>query len=50
MENHRLQHMALIAEVISGIAIVITLAFLAIEMRANTNAIRAQTYRRLCSN
>lgn len=47
MENQRLQRMALIAEVISGIAIVITLAFLAIEMRGYTNAIQAQTYQAL---
>ena len=47
MTDDRLRRIALIAEVISGIAIVVTLAFLAIEMRGNTNAIRAQTYQTL---
>ena len=47
MKNKQLQKWALVAEVISGIAIVVTLAVLAIEMRGNTNAIRAQTYQTL---
>lgn len=34
----------MVAEIVAGIAIIVTLAFLAYEMRSNTDAIRAQTY------
>ncbi len=47
MAKLNLNQWALIAEVISGVAIVVTLAFLAMEMHGNTNAIRAQTYQTL---
>ncbi len=42
--RQKLRNLALIAEVISGITIVVTLLFLAMEMRSNTEAVRAQTY------
>jgi hypothetical protein len=42
-----LQKWALFAEVASAIAVVITLGFVAVEMRGNTNAIQAQTYQEL---
>ena len=44
MKKSKLQAWALTAEVISGIAVVATLIFLAFEMRDNTNASQAQTY------
>ena len=44
MSNENLQKWALVAEIFGGVAIVFTLAFLAIQMRENTNAIQAQTY------
>ena len=44
MNRKKLQDFALIAEIVAGIAIVVTLAFLVVEMRSNTDAIRAQTY------
>ena len=49
MNREKLHDIALIAEVISGIAIIVTLAFLAIQMRSNTEAIRAQTFQELQS-
>lgn len=42
--NEKLQQYALIAEIVGGIAVVVTLIFLAFEMRANTQAMRAATY------
>ena len=47
VKKQNLRKLALVAEIISGIAIVVTLAILAIEMRGNTNAVRAQTYQTL---
>lgn len=44
MDKDKLQAWALTAEVVSGIAVVATLIFLAFEMRDNTNASQAQTY------
>ena len=41
------QEWATLAEVVSAIAVVLTLGFLAYEMRANTNAIHEQTYQAL---
>ena len=38
---------ATIAEIVSAIAVIFTLGFLAFEMRANTNAIHEQTYQAL---
>ena len=39
----KLERLALIAEIVSGIAIVVTLIVLIIEVRDNTNAVRADT-------
>ena len=47
MDSNKLQKFALVAEVVAGIAIVVTIAFLAFEMRSNTNAVRAQTFQSL---
>ena len=44
MNRQKLQDFALVAEIVAGISIIITLAFLAFQMRSNTDAIRAQTY------
>jgi hypothetical protein len=44
MDKEKLQVWALTAEIISGVAVVATLLFLAFEMRDNTNAAQAQTY------
>ncbi len=49
MKTERLQQWALAAEVIGGIAVVVTLGFLVLETRENTNAIQAQTYQSLTS-
>ena len=47
MKNKQLQKLALGAEIISAVAIVVTLGILAVEMRANTNAIHDRTYQEL---
>ena len=47
MKSKQLQKWALAAEIISAAAIIVTLAFLVIEMRANTAAIQDQTYQEL---
>lgn len=47
--KEKLQEYALIAEVIGGIAVIVTLVFLVMETRENTNAIQAQTYQSLTS-
>lgn len=47
MNKTKLQEWALVAEVLGGIAIVITLIFLVLETRATTNAIQTQTYQTL---
>jgi len=39
----KLERLALVAEIVSGIAIVVTLIVLVIEVRDNTNAVRAET-------
>jgi len=49
MNKKKLQEYALFAEVMGGIAVLITLIFLVIETRENTNAIQAQTYQSLTS-
>ena len=43
MSNDRLQKWALIAEVIGAVAVVISLIFVGIELRSNTEATRAAT-------
>lgn len=47
MDKEKLQVWALTAEIISGVAVVATLLFLAFEMRDNTNAAQAQTFQTL---
>ena len=47
MDRQRLQDFALIAEVVAAVAVIVTLVFLVLEMRSNTDAIRAQTYTEL---
>ena len=47
MNRSNIQNIAQVAEIVAGISIVVTLAFLAFEMRSNTDAIRAQTYQEL---
>jgi hypothetical protein len=49
MNERNLRNTALIAEIIGGIAIVVTLIFLVSETLKNTNAIQAQTYQNLTS-
>ena len=49
MKTERLQTWALAAEIIGGIAVVVTLIFLVLETRENTNAIQTQTYQSLTS-
>ena len=39
----KLEKWALIAEIVGGVAIVVTLIALIVELRGNTGAIRAQT-------
>jgi len=46
----KLQRWALSAEIISGFAVVITLIFLAIEIRSNTEAVRINTYDQLVAD
>lgn len=47
MKSKQLRKWALTAEIVSAIAVVVTIAFLAFQMRDNTNALRAQTYQDL---
>jgi hypothetical protein len=47
LKSKKLQKWALAAEIISAAAIIVTLAFLVVEMRANTAAIQDQTYQEL---
>ena len=47
MKNKRLRKWALAAEILSAIAVIATLGFLALEMRENTNAIQSQTFQDL---
>lgn len=47
MKKIELQEWALAAEIIGGIAVLVTLIFLVLETRENTNAIQAQTYQSL---
>ena len=45
----KLQEYAMIAEILGGVAVIVTLLFLVFETRENTNAIQAQTYQSLTS-
>ena len=47
MKNKQLQRWALGAEIISAVAVVITIGFLAFQVMNNTNATQAQTYQLL---
>ena len=47
MKNKKLQRLALGAEIISAVAVVITIGFLAFQIMKNTNATQAQTYQLL---
>ncbi len=47
MKNEDVQKWALLAEIVGGIAVVISLIFLALQMRENTNALQAQTFQDL---
>ena len=47
MNENRLRKWVLIAEVISAAAVVVTLAFLALQMKENTNSLQAQTFQEL---
>ena len=47
MKSEKLKSWALIAEIIGGIAVIVTLVFLVVETRENTNALKAQTYQDL---
>ena len=47
MDRTKLQDFSLVAEIVAALAVIVTLAFLALEMRSNTDAIRAQTYTEL---
>jgi hypothetical protein len=49
MEKLNLSELALAAEVLGGVAVVVTLVFLVLATRENTNAIQAQTYQALTS-
>ena len=47
MDKNNLKVWALAAEVIAAVSVVVTLGFLVLETRANTNASQAQTYQLL---
>ena len=49
MKNKQLRKWALGAEIVSAVAIVVTIGFLAIQTMENTNALQAQTYQQLQS-
>ncbi len=49
MESERLKRLALVGEVVSAAAVIVTLVFLIIGMRENTNALQAQTFQNLMS-
>ena len=50
MTNSKLQNWALIAELTSGAAVVLSLVFLAVEIRSNTNAVKIDTYDQLVAD
>ena len=47
MKNKQLQKWALGAEIMSAVAVVVTIGFLALQMMDNTDALRAQMYHEL---
>ena len=46
MNNERVRNWAHIAEIVSGVAVVVTLVFLVVEVRGNSDLIRANTFNR----
>lgn len=46
MNNERIKSWAHIAEIVSGIAVLVTLVFLVLEIRGNSDLIRANTFNR----
>ncbi len=46
MDKERLKQWAQYAEIVSGVAVVVTLVFLIIEVRGNSDLIRANTFNR----
>ena len=46
MNNERVKNWAHLAEIVSGIAVVLTLIFIVLEIRENSNLIRANTFDR----
>ena len=47
MQNKQLRKWALGAEIVSAIAVIITIGFLAVQLKDNTNALQAQMYQDL---
>jgi len=43
MNNEKLKSWALIAEIVGGLAVLLSIVYLAVEVRANTSAIQSQT-------
>ena len=50
MDNGQLQRWALIAEIVSALAVLITLIMLLMEIRSNTDAMKIDTYDRLIAD
>ena len=46
MNNERIRNWAHVAEIVSGVAVLITLVFLVLEIRGNSDLIRANTFNR----
>lgn len=46
MNNERIRNWAHVAEIVSGMAVLITLVFLVVEVRGNSDLIRANTFNR----
>jgi len=46
MNNQRIKNWAHVAEIISGVAVLVTLVFLVLEIRGNSDLIRANTFNR----
>lgn len=46
MNNERIRNWAHVAEIVSGVAVLITLIFLILEIRGNSDLIRANTFNR----
>jgi len=49
MNNEKLQRWALFAEIVGGVAVLVSIAVLVVQIRDNTNAIRAQTFQAIQS-